>query len=51
MTRSYGEVYEDTWWGSRAGGFGDIYIVESSQGYWNYQESYWNEETNTFNEI
>lgn len=51
---SYGEIYEQTWWGIEvpaANDWGIIYDFESSQELWSFQFSEWSQELNTYNEL
>lgn len=51
----WGEIYERSWWGvgveTNTIGWGNVYKSESSQSYWQYQSSYYQDEINIWNDI
>lgn len=51
----WGEIYESTWWGvgvdTNTIDWGIVYKIISDQDYWQYQNSYYQDEINIWNDI
>jgi hypothetical protein len=51
----WGEIYESTWWGvgvdTNTIGWGIVYKDIADQSYWQFQNSYYQDEINIWNDI